>query len=343
MAHEPAGGEPRYLLQRPRLLEEVRRPGHDLQLLLRAKPSERLLVHADHGHVVTADDEKRWRLDEGQGVAREVGSPTARDDRADLPRVFGRSDQRSSGARAGAEVADPKVSCLGVIYQPLCGAGESLGEEPDVETEVAGAEVRPLFVRGEEVDQERREARFLERPRDEAVSGAVAARARAVGEEHNPSCVFGRAQISFEHDLTGRDPHRAFHHQPPCLSVGPGSSRLALSSSSMTSSSEVCEKSLYQKPIAPRSGGASRQTSSSTSGPRSSAVWAAHTGAARTRRRGSMRRRALIAALAVTPVARPSSTRITVRPLTSGVARSPRNRCIRRPTSAVSRSVMFST
>src|SRR5215218_10274786 len=70
--------------------------------------------------------------------------------------------------------------------------------------------------------------------------------------------------------------------------------------------------------MAPRSEGASRQISSSTALLKRFAVWAAHTGAARTRRLGFRNRRACTAARAVTPVASPSSTRIAVRPTTSG-------------------------
>src|SRR3712207_632523 len=70
MAHEPAGCEPGDLLQRPRLLEKVRRPGHDPKLLLRLHLRKSFFVHADHGQVVAADNKERGRLDEGQGVAR---------------------------------------------------------------------------------------------------------------------------------------------------------------------------------------------------------------------------------------------------------------------------------
>src|SRR5215211_5295867 len=88
--------------------------------------------------------------------------------------------------------------------------------------------------------------------------------------------------------------------------------------------------------MAMRSAGASKQASSSTAERRVFAVWAAHTGTARTRRRGLRRRIASTAALAVTPVARPSSTRIAVRPPTSGSGRSPRKSTRRRPISSVS-------
>src|SRR5215211_7260600 len=67
-AREPAGGQPRDLLERSRLLEEVRGTGYDLKSLLHAKPTQRLLVHADHGHVVAADDQERGRPDERQSV-----------------------------------------------------------------------------------------------------------------------------------------------------------------------------------------------------------------------------------------------------------------------------------
>src|SRR5215218_5656087 len=208
VAREPAGGQPRDLLERSRLLEEVRGTGYDLQPLLHAKLIERFLVHADHGHVVAADDQERGRPDEGQGVARQVGASAARDDRAHL--TLCRRDQRRRRAGAGAEVADPQLLRVGVLLEPAGGAGEPLCEQPDVEAEVAGAQIGLFLVRREEVDQQRRETRLPERPRDLAVSGAVPTRTGAVGEEHDPSRALGHAQVPFELDRTGRDPHRAF-------------------------------------------------------------------------------------------------------------------------------------
>jgi hypothetical protein len=76
-----------------------------------------------------------------------------------------------------------------------------LREQPDVEAEVAGAEVLCFLLRGEEVYQERREARLLQHPRDVAIPGAIAARTGAVGEEHDALSTRGHSQAPFELDL----------------------------------------------------------------------------------------------------------------------------------------------
>ncbi len=121
-------------------------------------------------------------------------------------------------------------------------------DRPDVEAEVAGAEVHLFFLWDEEVNQQRREARSLEHRGDVAVSGAVAPRTGAVGEEDHSSSSFGHSQIPFELDRAGRNSHRALFHQSAFFSCEPGSScsRRERSSRSTTSSSDICSKSSYQ-------------------------------------------------------------------------------------------------
>ena len=63
VAHKPASGQPRDLLQRPWLLEEVRRPRYNLQPLLRTHLLQRIPVHIDHGKVIAPDNKKRRRRD----------------------------------------------------------------------------------------------------------------------------------------------------------------------------------------------------------------------------------------------------------------------------------------
>ena len=98
----------------------------------------------------------------------------------------------------------------------------------------------------------------------------------------------------------------------------------AASSSSTTSSSLVCEKSSYQEPTLLKCCGAARLTTSSTSPSIRSAVPAGQTGTARITRAAPCALRTWEAADAVTPVAMPSSTTITVRPRISAGGVSPR-------------------
>lgn len=54
---EPLAGEPRHLIERSRLFEEVSRSGNDHQPLLGAELRERRLVQFDNCVVISADDE----------------------------------------------------------------------------------------------------------------------------------------------------------------------------------------------------------------------------------------------------------------------------------------------
>ena len=75
MAHEPAGGKAGDLFQRPRLLEEVRRSGDDLQLLLDTQLLQRLPVHLDHRDIVSPHDQERRSPNMGEGIPRKVRTP----------------------------------------------------------------------------------------------------------------------------------------------------------------------------------------------------------------------------------------------------------------------------
>src|SRR6267143_3769526 len=99
---------------------------------------------------------------------------------------------------------------------------------------------------------------------------------------------------------------------------------LLRSSKPRTSSSVVWEKSWYQRPTAWNGSGVIAETTSSTSERSASQVSGGAIGTATTMRAGRCRRSDAAAASIVEPVARPSSTRITVRPRTSEGGRSPR-------------------
>src|SRR5690349_15275465 len=72
VSQEPASRELCHLLQRAGLLEEVRGPRHDLQPLLAAELSQRLLVHFDDRIVPAADDEQGGGPDLWQDVTGQV-------------------------------------------------------------------------------------------------------------------------------------------------------------------------------------------------------------------------------------------------------------------------------
>ena len=96
----------------------------------------------------------------------------------------------------------------------------------------------------------------------------------------------------------------------------------ARSRSSCTSSSVVCAKSSYHSPTARNGSGVSAQMISSATSRKASHTTGADTGTATTMRCGASIRSAPMAARTEEPVARPSSTRITVLPKRLGRGRS---------------------
>src|SRR5215472_6184974 len=111
----------------------------------------------------------------------------------------------------------------------------------------------------------------------------------------------------------------------------------AARSSETTSSSRVWEKSSYHSPMARNRSGVSRQIRSSTSPARVDRAEGGATGTASRTRAAPCARATWHAARAVEPVAMPSSTRTAIRPASGSRGVSPRNRLVRRSSSARSR------
>ena len=107
----------------------------------------------------------------------------------------------------------------------------------------------------------------------------------------------------------------------PAVPVAAVTAATAARSRSRTSSSVVWVKSQYDRPTARNGEGVVAQTTSSTISASSWQVDCGATGTATTIVPGRCRRSASIAARMLAPVARPSSTRITVLPARSGMGR----------------------
>src|SRR6266481_3551878 len=138
VAFEPLTCQPRYFVQRAGFFEEVRRPGDDYELFFAAKLRESRPVQLDNLKIVAANDEQGRCPDARQGGSGQIGSPAARDDRAHHIGALSGRNQRGAGAGAGAEIADPKVSRVPVLREPVRGGDEPLGEEADVEAHARG-------------------------------------------------------------------------------------------------------------------------------------------------------------------------------------------------------------
>ena len=101
--NEPIGGEPSSRVERAGLLEQMRRTGHDGELLDAAQLAQRALVEFEHVAILGADDQKRRCHDARERTAREVGTPAARSH----GRYAGRRRAAATSA-AAAPVLAPK-------------------------------------------------------------------------------------------------------------------------------------------------------------------------------------------------------------------------------------------
>jgi hypothetical protein len=212
MADEPLRGEPRHLLERAGLLEEVRRARDDRELATRMDERvARGFVHLDHAVVAAADDEERRRAHfREQALAGEVRAPAARHDRADFVGHLGGDAQRRGGAGARTEQPDPQAAGRRVSAHEPHGVAEPPGQQIDVE-----AHLVVLILRGrEEIEEERREPGVAQRFRDELVARRVAPRAAAMGEDHDPARSLGELEHALEGHLPRGNPHErlAAHH-----------------------------------------------------------------------------------------------------------------------------------
>ena len=91
MPAKPIGRQARDRFERAGFFKEVRRAGHDFQLLFAAKFRKRFLVQPDHHVIVSTHDEQRRRLHTRQCITREIGPSAARDHGIDPLPDLGRS------------------------------------------------------------------------------------------------------------------------------------------------------------------------------------------------------------------------------------------------------------
>src|SRR5437016_298441 len=89
-AREPAARELRDPFERADLFEQMRRAGHEDELLVRRQHVECAAIHLDHGNVASADDEQRRCAHAAERGAREIRSPTPRYERAHLSGMLSR-------------------------------------------------------------------------------------------------------------------------------------------------------------------------------------------------------------------------------------------------------------
>src|SRR6185312_7959963 len=167
----------RYLLQRTRFLEQMAGPRDDFEFFLAGQLLQSALVELDDDVVVAADDQKNRGFDACEGVAGEIRAAAAGDDGADALPARSSGDERGSGARAGAEVADSNIAGFGIGLKPIGCAEEAFSQESDIEAEICRDLVHALLLRREQIDEKCGEACALEHMGHVTVARAEAAAA----------------------------------------------------------------------------------------------------------------------------------------------------------------------
>jgi hypothetical protein len=153
------------------------------------------------------DDEERRRPHARQRGAGEVRPPAPGDDGADVGGTGGGGDEGGGGAGAGAEEADRERGG-GPAGEPVDRRDQAPGEQADVEAEMTGAPIGLLLGGGQQVEEQGRDARLVQRRRHPPVAGAVTARSAAVGEEHDPERPVRQREVAVERGVLEGDRDR---------------------------------------------------------------------------------------------------------------------------------------
>ena len=170
--------------ERPRLLEQVRRAGDDLQPHLR-----RICAIASRFMPMTGTSSPPTISSVGARDARQRAARRGRAGRRGRPRrgrapAVRRRHQRRSAAGARAEVAHGQAAGVRARPQPVEDAARPRARgRPMSKRRWPVASSLRSSSRGEEVDEQRGQAGVAQHPRHVAVARAVPAAARAVGEE----------------------------------------------------------------------------------------------------------------------------------------------------------------
>jgi len=198
MAREPIAGQPRNFLERAFFFEKMRGAGNNFEALFRLKVLERLAIHADDWNVQAADDEQRRGFYGSEHWDRQVWPSAPGDYRAHIVRALGGGNQSRCGSGARAEIAYPQMRRGWIFHEPVGCASNAAREHLDIEAQPAGAIVFALFSRGQQIDQQRRQATLAKGLRDVSVAGTVAAAAAAVRKQNHAARALRHCQVAFE-------------------------------------------------------------------------------------------------------------------------------------------------
>ena len=187
----------------PRFLEQVARAGDHEQRLGRLHSRRRLFVQVQHVAIILADDEQRGGGDAREPAISKIGPAAARHHGGDQARRLGGGDQRRRRTRARAEVSERRGPGKRLPGRPPRRGAEAACEQGHVEARPGVGCLR--F--GEQIEQQRRDPRSLQRARDLHVTGARATRAAAMREDRRAARSIGDRQRGGEIDVVDVEDH----------------------------------------------------------------------------------------------------------------------------------------
>ncbi len=207
---EPSRRERDDLVERARLLEQMRRAGNDLQARRTGELGHGAAVQLDHDGVALPDDQQRRRQNAGEGIRREIRPAAPRDDGGDQLRPSRGRGQRRGRARAGPEEPNREIGRAFLLLDPIERLFEPPGQQRDIEDLVAIAG----FARQQEVEQQRGEPGLVERASNLSIARAQPTGSAAVGEEDDAARSVRNRQQSLEPQGKDLDVLRAGQRRP---------------------------------------------------------------------------------------------------------------------------------
>src|SRR6185312_514680 len=117
--------------------------------------------------------------------AGEIGPAAARNDGTHAVSPFGSGHERGGASRASAKMAEREDCEIGLHIGPARRMSQPPAQQRYVETVLARMNVAFLLGAGEEIDQQRRDARALQLRSHPDVARTMPAAAAAVREQHD--------------------------------------------------------------------------------------------------------------------------------------------------------------
>src|SRR2546428_2476925 len=189
----------------------MRRAGDDLEARLGPKLIQGRAIEIEHERILLAHDEQGRRGDAPERRTGEIDATATRHDRIDVTTIRG-GEQGGGRPGARAEVADREVVHVG---NRLDGAGRAIEtprQERDVEAKLGRACVDELFIRRQQIEQQRRKASVVKDAGDGAIAWTVPAAAAAVGKEHDAAGSGRKSERALEEDVIDVQPDETLRH-----------------------------------------------------------------------------------------------------------------------------------